>query len=149
MGLASVVGGGATAGVGFTVSLLIATKAFHGQPLTDAKLGILSTIVAAPLVTWMCAALTSTAARRHPPSRRHRLRAGVRRPRGASGSRARSCAGSRGRPGDNRRVRRPRVPVLGMAEQALRPLLAEASGELRYVWRHLPLNDVHPHAQMA
>ena len=22
-------------------------------------------------------------------------------------------------------------------------------GELRYVWRHLPLNDVHPHAQLA
>ena len=22
-------------------------------------------------------------------------------------------------------------------------------GDVRYVWRHLPLNDVHPHAQMA
>ena len=22
-------------------------------------------------------------------------------------------------------------------------------GDVRYVWRHLPLNDVHPHAQLA
>ena len=31
---------------------------------------------------------------------------------------------------------------------AIRELLADF-GELRYVWRHLPLNDVHPHAQLA
>ena len=24
-----------------------------------------------------------------------------------------------------------------------------AHGDVRYVWRHLPLNDVHPHAQLA
>ena len=28
-------------------------------------------------------------------------------------------------------------------------LLDEFGDELRYVWRHLPLNDVHPNAQMA
>jgi protein-disulfide isomerase len=31
----------------------------------------------------------------------------------------------------------------------IRELLLEFGGELRYVWRHLPLNDVHPHAQVA
>ncbi|HEY5352895.1 MAG TPA: sodium:proton antiporter, partial [Streptosporangiaceae bacterium] len=30
----------------------------------------------------------------------------------------------------------------------LRELLAGHS-DVRYVWRHLPLNDVHPHAQLA
>ena len=30
----------------------------------------------------------------------------------------------------------------------IRELLAE-QGDVRYVWRHLPLNDVHPHAQLA
>jgi hypothetical protein len=30
----------------------------------------------------------------------------------------------------------------------LRELLADF-GDLRYVWRHLPLTDVHPHAQLA
>ena len=32
---------------------------------------------------------------------------------------------------------------------AIRELLDSFGDELRYVWRHLPLNDVHPHAQMA
>ena len=30
----------------------------------------------------------------------------------------------------------------------VRELLADF-GDLRYVWRHLPLSDVHPHAQLA
>ena len=39
-------------------------------------------------------------------------------------------------------------PYCGQAEPALRELLA-GHGDVRYVWRHLPLNDVHPHAQLA
>jgi protein-disulfide isomerase len=39
-------------------------------------------------------------------------------------------------------------PYCGQAEPVVRELLA-GFGDLRYVWRHLPLNDVHPHAQLA
>ena len=39
-------------------------------------------------------------------------------------------------------------PYCGQAEPVLRELLA-GRGDVRYVWRHLPLNDVHPHAQTA
>jgi Na+/H+ antiporter NhaA len=39
----AIVGGGIVAGVGFTVSLLIANLVFHGQALQEAKLGILAT----------------------------------------------------------------------------------------------------------
>ncbi len=39
-------------------------------------------------------------------------------------------------------------PYCGQAETVIRELLRDF-GELRYVWRHLPLNDVHPHAQLA
>ncbi|HEY2441117.1 MAG TPA: DsbA family protein, partial [Solirubrobacteraceae bacterium] len=39
-------------------------------------------------------------------------------------------------------------PYCGQAEPVVRELLSDF-GDLRYVWRHLPLNDVHPHAQMA
>jgi protein-disulfide isomerase len=39
-------------------------------------------------------------------------------------------------------------PYCGRAETVVRELLSDF-GDLRYVWRHLPLNDVHPHAQMA
>jgi len=36
----------------------------------------------------------------------------------------------------------------GQAESVIRDLLADF-GDLRYVWRHLPLNDVHIYAQTA
>jgi protein-disulfide isomerase len=39
-------------------------------------------------------------------------------------------------------------PYCGRAEPAVRELLADF-GDLRYVWRHLPLTDVHPHALLA
>ena len=39
-------------------------------------------------------------------------------------------------------------PYCGQAEPVVRELLADY-GDLRYVWRHLPLTDVHPHAQLA
>jgi protein-disulfide isomerase len=39
-------------------------------------------------------------------------------------------------------------PFCGQAENVLRELLVDF-GDLRYVWRHLPLTDVHPHAQLA
>jgi protein-disulfide isomerase len=35
-----------------------------------------------------------------------------------------------------------------MAEPVVRELIREF-GDVRYVWRHLPLSDVHPHAQLA
>ena len=40
-------------------------------------------------------------------------------------------------------------PYCGRAEVVIRELLDSFGDDLRYVWRHLPLNDVHPHAQMA
>ncbi len=40
-------------------------------------------------------------------------------------------------------------PYCRQAEIAIRELLDEFGDELRYVWRHLPLSDVHLNAQMA
>ena len=59
VGWGAVLGGGAVAGIGFTVSLLIATLAFHGPQLAEAKLGVLSTLVAAPLASGLVLRLTS------------------------------------------------------------------------------------------
>jgi protein-disulfide isomerase len=39
-------------------------------------------------------------------------------------------------------------PYCGEAEPVVRGLLS-GFGDVRYVWRHLPLNDVHPYAQLA
>jgi Na+/H+ antiporter NhaA len=148
VGWASVFGGGAIAGIGFTVSLLIATLAFSGQELAEAKLGVLTTLAAAPAASWLVLRVT----RRLP--RRLRLRALV----GSSETIVDLAV-----PVDEERdhVRGPEdasvtlleygdleCPYCGRAETVIRELLSDF-GDLRYVWRHLPLNDVHPHAQMA
>ena len=39
-------------------------------------------------------------------------------------------------------------PYCGQAEPVIRELLSD-HGDIRYVWRHLPLNDVHARAQLA
>ncbi|MGH2930380.1 MAG: Na+/H+ antiporter NhaA, partial [Solirubrobacteraceae bacterium] len=148
VGWASVLGGGAVAGIGFTVSLLIATLAFRGTDLAQAKLGVLSTVIVAPIVGRLVLAVTTRLPRRArvqaligsgqtivdlavpvDPERDH-----VRGPEGASVTLLEY--------GDLE------CPYCGQAETVIRELLADF-GELRYVWRHLPLNDVHPHAQLA
>jgi protein-disulfide isomerase len=148
VGWGSVLGGGAIAGIGFTVSLLIATLAFHGPELAEAKLGVLSTLIAAPLVS----ALVFRATRKLPDTLRSRAILG-----------ASQTIVDLAVPVDSERdhIRGPddatvtlveygdlECPYCGQAEPVIRELLADF-GELRYVWRHLPLNDVHPHAQVA
>jgi protein-disulfide isomerase len=143
-----VLGGGAVAGIGFTVSLLIATLAFSGQHLAEAKLGVLTTLVAAPLASWTVLRVTE----RLPKRVRLRLLVG-----------AAQTIVDLAVPVDPERdyVRGPEdaavtlveygdleCPYCGQAETAIRELLSDF-GDLRYVWRHLPLNDVHPHAQLA
>jgi Na+/H+ antiporter NhaA len=148
VGWASVLGGGAIAGIGFTVSLLIATLAFHGQVLAEAKLGVMTTLVLAPVAS----ALVLRVTERLP--KRLKLRALV-----GGGETIVDLAV----PVDPERdhIRGPEdasvtlveygdleCPYCGQAEPVVRELLSDF-GDLRYVWRHLPLNDVHPHAQMA
>ncbi|MGI8505915.1 MAG: Na+/H+ antiporter NhaA [Solirubrobacteraceae bacterium] len=148
VGWGSVIGGGAIAGVGFTVSLLIATLAFGGDQLAEAKLGVLSTLVGAPIVSAVVFGVT----RRLP--RAIAIRALVGR------SEAIVDLAVEVDP-ERDHVRGPadasvtlveygdlECPFCGQAEGVIRELLSDF-GDLRYVWRHLPLNDVHPHAQLA
>jgi Na+/H+ antiporter NhaA len=148
VGWAAVVGGGFIAGIGFTVSLLVASLAFHGDTLKEAKLGILSAGIVASAATWL---VFRTTARLPAPLK------------------IRALIGSAevlidlAVPVDPERdhIRGPaeapvtlveygdlECPFCGQAEAVIRELLADAD-ELRYVWRHLPLNDVHPRAQVA
>jgi Na+/H+ antiporter NhaA len=148
VGWATVAGVGAIAGIGFAVSILIATLAFTGTQLQEAKLGILSTVIAAPAVTW----LVFRATRLLPAPLQVRAALGT--------AEVITDLGAPVDPGRDR-IRGPaRAPVTiveygdfecpycGQAEPVLRELLA-GHGDVRYVWRHLPLNDVHPHAQLA
>ena len=148
VGWASVLGGGAIAGIGFTVSLLIASLAFHGIELQEAKLGVLTAAVGASLLTALVFRLTGLL------PRRARLRALVGEP---------ETLVDLAVPVDDERdhIRGPmdapvtlveygdfECPYCGRAESIIRELLA-GFGDLRYVWRHLPLSDVHQHAQLA
>jgi Na+/H+ antiporter NhaA len=147
VGWASVLGGASIAGIGFTVSLLIAALAFRGVELQEAKLGVLTAGLSAMVLTWIVLRATTML------PREAKLRALV----GTAQTIVDLAV-----PVDLERdhVRGPAdAPVTlveygdfecaycGHAEPIVRELLAD--GGLRYVWRHLPLNDIHPHAQLA
>ncbi len=148
MGWAGVVGAGAIAGIGFTVALLIASLAFSGTLLAEAKLGILSAAFCASALTWTLFRITRLL------PKRLKLRALL----GTS-----TLITDLAVPVDPDRdhVRGPaqapvtmveygdfECPYCGQAEPVVRELLSDF-GDVRYVFRHLPLNDVHPHAQLA
>jgi Na+/H+ antiporter NhaA len=148
VGWAAVAGGGAIAGIGFTLSLLIATLAFDGQQLQEAKFGVLSAALGASLLSWLVFRVTSRLA----PSLRARALLGT----------ADVIVDLAALVDPHRdHLRGPEeAPVTlveygdyecsycGQAEPVVRELLSDF-GDLRYVWRHLPLSDVHPHAQLA
>ena len=148
VGWAAVAGGGTIAGIGFTVALLVATLAFDGPQLEEAKLGILSAALGASLLTWLLFRATALLPRR---------------------LRIRALLGTAEPLVDlyidvdpeRDHIRGPidapvtvveygdfECPYCGQAEPVVRELLRDF-GDVRYVWRHLPLNDVHPHAQLA
>jgi protein-disulfide isomerase len=148
VGWAAVAGGGTIAGVGFTVSLLIATLAFSGRDLEEAKLGTLSAALGAAALTWLLFRATAHLPR---PLR-------VRALHGASGSLTDLYLDV---DPERDHIRGPveapvtiveygdfECPYCGQAEPAMRDLLRDF-GDVSYVWRHLPLNDVHAHAQFA
>jgi Na+/H+ antiporter NhaA len=148
VGWAAVAGAGAVAGIGFTVSLLIASLAFRGAQLQEAKVGVLSAALCASALTWGVFRVTALL------PKRLRIRALL----GTS-----QVITDLAVPVDPDRdhVRGPKkspvtlveygdfeCPYCGQAEPVVRELLADF-GDVRYVWRHLPLNDVHPNAQLA
>ena len=148
VGWAAVTAGGTIAGLGFTVALLIAALAFTGQDLEEAKLGILGAAGGAAVLTWVTLRATDLM----PKERRERALLG-----------APNLLSDLAAPVDPDRdhIRGPResavtvveygdfeCPYCGRAEPIVRELLGDFA-DVRYVWRHLPLNDVHQHAQRA
>jgi Na+/H+ antiporter NhaA len=145
----TIAGGGAVAGIGFTVSLLIASIAFEGQLLEEAKVGVLATAIVAPFVAWAVFRVI----RRLPPAVRARqlLRTAeelVDLSDDVDPERD-HVRGSPAAPVTLLEYGDYECPYCGTAEVAIRELLDAFGNDLRYVWRHLPLNDVHPNAQMA
>jgi len=148
-GWGAVSGTGSVAAMGFTVSFLIASLAFDGTDLGYAKLGILTAAIAAAAITWAQFRLITTL----PPRLRILLLYG-----------RQESITDLVVPVDPGRdhIRGPvddalvtlveygdfQCPYCGQAEPAVREIIREY-GELRFVFRHLPLTDVHPNAQLA
>jgi Na+/H+ antiporter NhaA len=148
IGWAAVIGSGTIGGVGFTLSFLIANLALDGTDLDQAKLGVLVAGALATGLTWVVFRMAA----RLPEQRRQRALLGdavqlldlvdpvdpehdhIRGPEDATVTVVEY--------GDFQ------CPYCGQAERAI---LAEreVDPDVRYVWRHLPLTDVHPQAQLA
>jgi len=141
--------GGVSAGIGFTVALLISSIAFDGDRLAEAKIGVLAAGIASAFLAWVVVRGIA-----HLPAR----------------VRARQLSGTADdlvdlyddvnpehdhvRGADDAPVTLVeygdyQCPYCGQAEVVIRQLLDSFGDELRYVWRHLPLEDVHPNAQRA
>jgi Na+/H+ antiporter NhaA len=145
----AIAGGAAVAGIGFTVSLLISSIAFHGRQLEEAKLGVLAAAVAASGLAWV----VFTIIRRLPANVRARQILGTRDDildlsEDVDPDRD-HVRGSEDAPVTLVEYGDYECPYCGQAEVVIRELLDSFGDDLRYVWRHVPLTDVHEHAQMA
>jgi Na+/H+ antiporter NhaA len=142
-------GAGVVAGIGFTVSILIATLAFDGSELEEAKLAVLTAAVCASVLGWLAFRVIALL----PPEVMTRQFA-----------RTAESIVDLAAPVDPERdhIRGDddapvtlveygdfECPFCGRAEPVLRQLLNEFGNDLRFVFRHLPLSDVHPRAQLA
>lgn len=144
-----IAGVGAVAGVGFTVSLLISSLAFRGQALEEAKVGVLTSAVAATLLSWGAFRLIA----RVPKATRSRQIAStmdeiVDLAEDVDPARD-HIRGGHDAPVTLVEYGDYECLYCGQAEPVVRELLRAFGEDLRYVWRHLPLSDVHPHAQIA
>ena len=148
MGWAAVTGVGTIAGIGFTVSILIATLAFGGTQLQEAKLGVLSTTLGASLVTWLVFRATALL-----PARLQ-IRALLGTPRPSSTSALPSTPAATTSAARTRRSSPSSSTATSNAPTAARPSRCcgncwPATATCGTCGGTCPLNDVHPHAQLA
>jgi len=143
VGTGQVLGGAALSGIGFTVSLLIVDLAFDTPALREqATVGVLLAAALSMLTGWLVfrlaallrgereAGLPTVLASPVDPARDH-------------------IRGSAGAPLTLVEYADFECPFCGRATGMVRELHERFGGELRYVFRHLPLTDVHAHAELA
>lgn len=142
VGPGSVLGGAALSGMGFTVSLLVVGLALEGRAATEASVGIMLAMVLAALVGWA-------------------IFAGARRWLGETTADLPTQLDPPVDPSYDH-IRGPHdaqftlveymdfeCPFCARATGMWRDLRGHFGDRIRYVVRHLPLDDVHPHARAA
>ncbi len=143
VGTRQLMGGAALAGIGFTVSLFVTDLAFEDPQLQEeAKVGVLVASALAAAVGWALFRWASRAGDGNEPSRPTALEPPV--------DPARDHI--RGRfdaPLTLVEYGDFECPFCGEATDLVEEVRERLGGELRFVFRHLPLRDVHPHAALA
>lgn len=140
--LSHIAGGAALSGIGFTISLFIVDLALDDELLADeARVGVLAASVIAAALGWLLFRIDE---RVHPPRKEmsHKILRGV----------------------DPKRdhIRGPvdapltiveygdfECPFCGKATGSIKEVRAHFGDDVRYIFRHLPLDDYHPHARYA
>jgi Na+/H+ antiporter NhaA len=147
VGWTGVIGSGTLAGIGFTLSFIVADMTLTGSRLAEAKLGVLLAALVSTAVSVVVFARTT----RWTEIRRARALIGEATPLQDLGSdvdpehdHVRGAADAMVTLVEYGDLE---CPYCGRAEPVVRELLKDT--DLRYVWRHLPLTDVHPHSQLA
>ncbi|HEY9496488.1 MAG TPA: Na+/H+ antiporter NhaA, partial [Intrasporangium sp.] len=142
VGPGQILGGAALSGIGFTVALLILGLAFGPELQDEATVGVLLSLVLATLLGWLVfklaavfhgetsAGLPMVLDRPVDPTRDH-------------------IRGSATAPLTLLEYSDFECPFCGRATGVVAEVRAHFGDELRYVMRHLPLPDVHPHAELA
>jgi protein-disulfide isomerase len=137
-----VIGGAALSGIGFTVSLLIADLAFDERLHAEATVGVLLAAVIATATGWAIfkaaavlrgertASLPMVLDRPVDPARDH-------------------IRGDPDAPLTLVEYGDFQCPFCSRATGTVKELTERLGSDLRYVFRHLPLPDVHPHAELA
>jgi Na+/H+ antiporter NhaA len=143
VGSGHVLGGAALSGIGFTVSLLIAGLAFDTPALrAQATVGVLMAAVLATLVGWLVFWLAAVLR----DERTAALPMVLDRPVEFGPDHIRGHVDA---PLTLVEYGDFECPFCGKATGVVRELVERFGADLRYVFRHLPLTDVHEHAELA
>ena len=143
VGSGQVLGGAALSGIGFTVSLLIVELGLGSPQLRDeAKVGVLAAAALAALGGWAIFRLAAVLR----GERTAGLPMFLDRPVDSGRDHIRGAADA---PLTLVEFGDFECPFCGRATGMVKELRHRLGDDLRYVFRHLPLTDVHPHAELA
>ena len=143
VGTRQLTGGAALAGIGFTVSLFVVDLAFDDPQLqAEAKVGVLVASALAAALGWALFRVAARAGDGNEPTRSLALDPPV-------DPRRDHVSGPEDAPLTLVEFGDFECPFCGEATGTVAELRERFGDELRYVFRHLPLRDVHPHAALA